>query len=102
MPAVPTASDKYPLQNERERKEQLYMDAMLLFDRGKSWEHGIPLCQELAQLYEMEMFDYRKLSAILVSVCMYVCFCGSLLDVMHSIQTHCRYRILDNHITVLC
>ena len=43
------------------------MEAIRLFDEGKSWECGIPLCRELAKLYEMELFDYQKLAAILVS-----------------------------------
>jgi hypothetical protein len=31
------------------------------------WEKGIQLCKELAQLYEGELFDYERLSVILVS-----------------------------------
>ena len=31
------------------------------------WEYGIPLCKELAELYERRL-DYRKLSNILVRV----------------------------------
>ena len=42
------------------------MEAIKLFDQGKSWECGIPLCKELAKLYELELFDYQKLAAILV------------------------------------
>ena len=44
------------------------MEAIKLFDQGKSWECGIPLCKELAILYETDLFDYQKLAAILVSV----------------------------------
>jgi hypothetical protein len=29
------------------------------------WEKGIPLCKELAELYERRLFDYAKLSEIL-------------------------------------
>lgn len=29
------------------------------------WEKGIPLCKELAELYEKRLFDYAKLSSIL-------------------------------------
>jgi dedicator of cytokinesis protein 3 len=29
------------------------------------WEKGIPLCKELADLYERRLFDYAKLSQIL-------------------------------------
>ncbi|XP_065900793.1 dedicator of cytokinesis protein 2-like [Dysidea avara] len=59
------AEGKYPEQMERERKEQLYMEAIGFFNEGKTWECGIRLCKELAQLYEMEQFDYHKLAAIL-------------------------------------
>lgn len=31
------------------------------------WEKGIQLCKELAQLYEGELYDYERLSVILVS-----------------------------------
>ena len=31
------------------------------------WEQGIQLCKELVQLYEEELFDYERLSVILVS-----------------------------------
>ena len=33
----------------------------------QTWECGIRLCKELSTLYEMELFDYHKLAAILVS-----------------------------------
>lgn len=63
------AVDKYQSQTAQERKEQLYMNAILLFDQGKAWECGIPLCKELGKMYETEFFDYTKLAAILVSHC---------------------------------
>ena len=31
------------------------------------WECGIPLCKELAGIYETKLFDYDKLASILVS-----------------------------------
>ena len=34
-------------------------------ERGKQWEHAIPLCKELAHIYEYKVFDYAKLSRIL-------------------------------------
>ncbi len=55
------------MQPSRKRKEELYLECIQLFDQGKSWESGIPLCKELAQLYENEVFDYQKLADILVS-----------------------------------
>ena len=33
----------------------------------KMWEKGIELCKELAELYESKMYDFVKLSDILVS-----------------------------------
>jgi len=62
------AADKFPLQTAQERKEGLYQRALELFDRGKAWECGIPLCKELASMYEMEFFNYTKLAATLVSL----------------------------------
>uniref|UniRef100_A0A6P4FAD5 Dedicator of cytokinesis protein 3 isoform X1 n=1 Tax=Drosophila rhopaloa TaxID=1041015 RepID=A0A6P4FAD5_DRORH len=53
-------------QPEWQRKERLYHDILKYFDKGKCWEKGIPLCKELAQLYETRRFDYNKLSEILI------------------------------------
>ena len=71
------AVDKYPAQSACERKEQLYMDAIELFDQGKMWECGIPLCKELGKIYETEFFDYMKLADILVIflvICLHMCY----------------------------
>ncbi|XP_061187697.1 dedicator of cytokinesis protein 3-like isoform X2 [Saccostrea echinata] len=54
----------YPNQPEWERKERVYLQIMDCFDKGKVWEYGIPLCKELAEVYEKK-FDYRKLSNVL-------------------------------------
>ena len=62
-----SAVGRYPDQTSLQRKEQLYMDAVRLFSDGKSWECGVPLCKELATLYETTLFDYPKLASILVS-----------------------------------
>ena len=35
------------------------------FEKDKQWEFAIPLCKELANLYEKKVFDYAKLSGIL-------------------------------------
>ncbi|ALC45637.1 spg [Drosophila busckii] len=55
-------------QPEWQRKERLYHEASALYAAisGKCWEKGIPLCKELAQLYETRRFDYNKLSEILI------------------------------------
>ncbi|KAI8491205.1 Dedicator of cytokinesis protein 3 [Branchiostoma belcheri] len=55
----------YPRQQERERKEKIYVTVIEYFDKGKSWENGIPLCKELAEQYEKKSFEYAKLSHIL-------------------------------------
>ncbi|XP_065372195.1 dedicator of cytokinesis protein 3 isoform X2 [Calliphora vicina] len=51
---------------EWQRKEKLYHQILKYFDKGKCWEKGIPLCKELALLYETRRFDYNKLSEILI------------------------------------
>ncbi|XP_052125383.1 dedicator of cytokinesis protein 4 isoform X2 [Frankliniella occidentalis] len=51
--------------SECQRKQHLYMQIINYFDKGKCWEKGIPLCKELAELYEKKLFDYGKLSNIL-------------------------------------
>lgn len=67
---------------EWERKEQLYLHIISLMDEGKvsyhnacngcslnclpqSWEYGIPLCKELASVYEKRI-AFDKLSKLLV------------------------------------
>lgn len=46
-------------------KEELCLRMLLYFDRGKCWEEGLPLCKELATVYEGQLFDYEKLSSVL-------------------------------------
>ncbi|XP_008557599.1 dedicator of cytokinesis protein 3 isoform X2 [Microplitis demolitor] len=59
------ADHVHPQQAEWQRKELLYYQIIHYFDRGKCWEKGIPLCKELAGLYETRLYDYAKLSQIL-------------------------------------
>ncbi|XP_064633276.1 dedicator of cytokinesis protein 3-like isoform X3 [Lineus longissimus] len=54
----------FPDQMKWKRKELIYKQIIEYFDKGKSWEHCLPLCKELAELYEKK-FDYAKLSNIL-------------------------------------
>lgn len=54
----------YLSQPEWERKERVYLQILDCFDKGKVWEYGIPLCKELADVYEKK-YEYRKLSNIL-------------------------------------
>ncbi|KAH9503217.1 Dedicator of cytokinesis protein 1 [Bulinus truncatus] len=57
---------KYPdALTNRELKERLYYDIIFYFDKGKMWEKGIELCEELCMLYKDELFDYISLGKIL-------------------------------------
>ncbi len=56
---------RYPSQKEWQRKEQLYLKIIEYFEKDKQWEDAIPLCKELAVLYEKKVFDYVKLASIL-------------------------------------
>uniref|UniRef100_H3BDM0 Dedicator of cytokinesis 2 n=1 Tax=Latimeria chalumnae TaxID=7897 RepID=H3BDM0_LATCH len=49
-------------QTQRQLKENLYERIIGYFDKGKMWEEAIALCKELAEQYEMEVFDYELLS----------------------------------------
>ncbi|KAF7249771.1 Dedicator of cytokinesis protein 3 [Varanus komodoensis] len=53
----------YPSQTEWQRKEGLCRKIIHYFNKGKSWEFGIPLCRELAIQYEI-LYDYQSLSWI--------------------------------------
>ncbi|XP_059555133.1 dedicator of cytokinesis protein 2 isoform X4 [Myotis daubentonii] len=53
-------------QTHRQLKETLYEIIIGYFDKGKMWEEAISLCKELAEQYEMEIFDYELLSQNLV------------------------------------
>ncbi|XP_019851718.1 PREDICTED: dedicator of cytokinesis protein 2-like isoform X2 [Amphimedon queenslandica] len=61
----PAVEGKYPVHTARERKEILFSESIRLLDQGKAWEYGIPLCKELATVYETQQFKYDKLSQIL-------------------------------------
>ncbi|XP_059821727.1 dedicator of cytokinesis protein 2-like [Hypanus sabinus] len=52
-------------QTQRQLKENLYNKIIDYFDKGKMWEEAIHLCKELAEQYEMEVFDYGLLSKTL-------------------------------------
>ncbi|XP_062332902.1 dedicator of cytokinesis protein 2 [Osmerus eperlanus] len=47
---------------QRQLKETLYDTIIDYFDKGKMWEEAITLCKELADQYELEVFDYELLS----------------------------------------
>ncbi|XP_072524754.1 dedicator of cytokinesis protein 2 [Salminus brasiliensis] len=48
-------------QSQRQLKETLYDIIIGYFDKGKMWEEAIALCKELADQYELEVFDYELL-----------------------------------------
>ncbi|VEN37348.1 unnamed protein product [Callosobruchus maculatus] len=55
--------DKYDkARTHRELKEALYYTIIENYSKGKMWECAIKKCQELAQQYEQETFDYERLS----------------------------------------
>ena len=59
---------RYDLERNGVRKSKLfklYLKIIDYFDKDKQWEHAIPLCKELSELYEKKVFDYAKLSGIL-------------------------------------
>ncbi len=43
---------RYPSQKEWERKEHLLLRVVGLLERAKHWEHAIPICKELVDVYE--------------------------------------------------
>ena len=61
--------NQVPVQQPAEwiKKEHLYFKIIDYFDKGKCWEEGLPLFKELGEFYERRLFDYQKLSAVLVS-----------------------------------
>lgn len=56
--SVQSTSDKL----EWQRKEQLYLKIIDLFDKGKCWEEALPLLKELETFYDRN-FEYQKLSS---------------------------------------
>ncbi|XP_037792049.1 dedicator of cytokinesis protein 4-like [Penaeus monodon] len=59
------ADHLYQAQTETQRKELIYMKIIDYFDKGKCWEQGIPLLEELAGQYKTRLFDYQRLSEVL-------------------------------------
>lgn len=54
-------------QPEWKRKEKLYQQIVTSFDKGKYWEGGVPLCKDLSHFYETKLYDYNKLSEVLMT-----------------------------------
>lgn len=55
------------------------------FDKGKCWEKGVPLCKELAFLYETRRFDYVELSKILNKEALF------FQNILHQIRSASEY-----------
>jgi dedicator of cytokinesis protein 3 len=55
----------FPEQSSFERKRNLYLKIISLFDEGKAWEIAIPMCKELATMYEFITCEYNRLAIIL-------------------------------------
>uniref|UniRef100_A0A8D8XE50 Dedicator of cytokinesis protein 1 n=1 Tax=Cacopsylla melanoneura TaxID=428564 RepID=A0A8D8XE50_9HEMI len=61
--------DRFPdLNTQRELKEALYEEAIVYFNKGKMWESALTLCKELFQVYDTEVFDYRKVELTLTKM----------------------------------
>ncbi|XP_072385409.1 dedicator of cytokinesis protein 2 isoform X1 [Diabrotica undecimpunctata] len=54
--------DKNNAKTHRQLKEDLYYRIIENYSKGKMWECAIKKCQELAEQYEQETFDYERLS----------------------------------------
>ncbi|XP_056641342.1 dedicator of cytokinesis protein 1 isoform X3 [Diorhabda sublineata] len=54
--------DKIKAKKHRQLKEELYYGIIENYSKGKMWECAIKKCQELAEQYEEETFDYDRLS----------------------------------------
>jgi hypothetical protein len=48
-PKEDKVSQIFPAQMQRARKEQVYLTAIDLFDKGKTWENAIELLKTLAE-----------------------------------------------------
>ncbi|KAG2199372.1 hypothetical protein INT47_001554 [Mucor saturninus] len=64
LPAIPELGLK--LQSSFHRKEGLYMKMITYLDQGCAWELCIQLCKTLAYEYETTLYDFVKLSDILL------------------------------------
>ncbi|RWS31375.1 hypothetical protein B4U80_06775 [Leptotrombidium deliense] len=65
--SAPLKNDKYPdCETHRELKEKLYKEIIDYFDKGKMWEAGLRVCNELVGQYKNESIDYIELSALLL------------------------------------
>lgn len=63
--SLPSLEDYRPEEQEWARKEALYHRVIEYFDQGKCWEETIPICKELASIYENFLVDYEKVSRTL-------------------------------------
>jgi len=57
---------RHPSESERDRKERLYRAAIDFFMTGEEYEKAIQMCEELRVYCQQEIYDYEKLSQILL------------------------------------
>lgn len=58
------ALNEIPEHKESDRKEELYLLCIKLFEKGLDYENAIQLCKELRTYYEEITYDYFKLGGI--------------------------------------
>lgn len=59
------------LNTHRELKERLFYEIIDNFNKGQLWEAGLGYCKELVKQYEDVLFDYFKLSSLLIKMSEY-------------------------------
>jgi hypothetical protein len=59
--------NNYSEEPERTRKEQMYFNAIKLFEEGEDWESAIAAMEELREYYQNYNYDYHKLATLLIN-----------------------------------
>jgi len=60
------ARGEFPREKKCERKERLLQIANSFFSNGQDWERAISMCERLASYYRHKIFNYEKLSSVLI------------------------------------
>ncbi|KAK2722906.1 dedicator of cytokinesis protein 3-like isoform X2 [Artemia franciscana] len=63
--SVLPSNGKRPEEPEWKRKEELYLQIIDYFDKGKAWEKGIQLCEELTEFYKQRANNTIKIPVTL-------------------------------------
>lgn len=58
----PLTYPAFPEQSSFERKECVYFEMIKYYEDGKAWDNALACYRELADQYEVNVFDYSKLS----------------------------------------